>query len=293
MDIAKTVERLANDAITAARAPLPRLRWFLAVELITSGQAFELFPRTLAEERENARASNGYDSCDEIVVDDATESEGGGLRRRLGPRFIRRALLKALLEAPVAAAEEAIEVARAAAQARDASWKPTRVIVDAPAPLQRALKEAKQRKKDAERALKTHAPGGCRPRGGAMHAALGDVALTDQGSHDATTTLRVAIDAHRQHANRLAAEVGTLLPYLRALAAAGGQGVSETSLDHATVQQSGFELLNDVMAGHSPQCCICCAPAKAPCITRCMHLACTRCMVTWYHAAPLHGTNVG
>ena len=95
--------------------------------------------------------------------------------------------------------------------------------------------------------------------------------------------------AHAQHANRLANEVGSLLPYLRALRAAGEAGADWTSLDHATVQQSGFDLLNEVMAGKAPQCCICVQPAVHPCIARCMHLACTRCMVTWYHAAPLHG----
>ena len=105
------------------------------------------------------------------------------------------------------------------------------------------------------------------------------------------STLRDAIDAHAEHAGRLSNEVGSLLPYLRALRAAGEAGADVTSLDHATVQQSGFDLLNEVMAGKAPTCCICVQPAVHPCIARCMHLACTRCMVTWYHAAPLHGNN--
>jgi hypothetical protein len=54
--------------------------------------------------------------------------------------------------------------------------------------------------------------------------------------------------------------VGSLLPYLRTLAAAGGEGVDSV---HSTVQQGGFDLLNEVLNGVSPQCCICCAPATA------------------------------
>jgi E3 ubiquitin-protein ligase SHPRH len=93
------------------------------------------------------------------------------------------------------------------------------------------------------------------------------------------SALRSAVDAHRQHSGRLAQEVGSLLPYLRTLAAAGGEGVVQTSLDHSTVQQNGFDLLNEVMSGKSPQCCICCAPATAPCITLCMHLVGRACRV--------------
>ena len=191
-----------------------------------------------------------------------------------------------------------IEVKRAQAQARDPGTdKPTRAIRDAPEPMQLALEDARRRKRDAEATLRDESPGGCRPNGGALLTALPAAAVDFTGAGGrlsalaVASTLRDAIDAHAEHAGRLSNEVGSLLPYLRALRAAGEAGADVTSLDHATVQQSGFDLLNEVMAGKAPTCCICVQPAVHPCIARCMHLACTRCMVTWYHAAPLHGNN--
>ena len=94
----------------------------------------------------------------------------------------------------------------------------------------------------------------------------------------------------------MAEEIGALAPYARALAAAGASTdfayESRTRFvpDHASVKQGGFALIDEIALGKTtPQCCICCAPARAPTITRCMHLACARCVVTWFHAAPMHG----
>ena len=49
--MASAADAAARDAVAAARAPLPKLRWLLAVELITSGAAFERF-RAAAKARE-------------------------------------------------------------------------------------------------------------------------------------------------------------------------------------------------------------------------------------------------
>ena len=143
------------------------------------------------------------------------------------------------------------------------------------------------RRREAAAIARDESPGGCRPEGGALPTAI--PGADGLAASSVTRALRDAVDAHRRHAGRLSNEIGSLLPYLRALAAAGAEGAERVnSLDYGTVQQSGFELLNEVIAGGSPQCCICCAPAQAPCVTRCVHLACTRCVVTWFHAAPLH-----
>ena len=291
--IARSVAAAATEAIADARAPLPKLRWLLAVELITSGAAFRLF-------REHGPAENlRFIDADDDVANEGRSGAGETVvedRRRLGVRFLRRALLADALAAPVRSADADVELRRAQAQARDpVTNKPTRAIRDAPEEAQLALERARAAKRDAEARLRDELPGGCRPPGGALVLAVPAASPAYTGAGGALSalavaaTLRDAIAAHAQHANRLANEVGSLLPYLRALRAAGEAGADWTSLDHATVQQSGFDLLNEVMAGKAPQCCICVQPAVHPCIARCMHLACTRCMVTWYHAAPLHG----
>ena len=41
--VASAADAAALDAVAATRSPLPKLRWLLAVELITSGAAFDLF----------------------------------------------------------------------------------------------------------------------------------------------------------------------------------------------------------------------------------------------------------
>ena len=187
------------------------------------------------------------------------------------------------------AAEREVDAARAAAQDRDFSTgKPSRPINRAPERLRKAYRDAVSRRREAAAIARDESPGGCRPEGGALLTAI--PGADGLAASSVTRALRDAVDAHRRHAGRLSNEIGSLLPYLRALAAAGAEGAERVnSLDYGTVQQSGFELLNEVIAGGSPQCCICCAPAQAPCVTRCVHLACTRCVVTWFHAAPLHG----
>ena len=41
------------------------------------------------------------------------------------------------------------------------------------------------------------------------------------------------------------------------------------------------------MEGHLPSCSICLAPVSAPTFTRCVHLACADCLISWLQAAPI------
>jgi hypothetical protein len=87
-----------------------------------------------AADADAADAADAIDAANAAVTDD---------RRRLSVRFIRRALLSALLAAPVAAATRDVERTRAVAQARDPfTDKPTRAIREAPEECQEALEEA-------------------------------------------------------------------------------------------------------------------------------------------------------
>ena len=115
-------------------------------------------------------------------------------------------------------------------------------------------------------------------------------------AHAALEALYEALDRARARSALLAEEIGALAPYARALAAAGAStdfaydSRTRFVAEHASVKQGGFALIDEIALGKTtPQCCICCAPARAPTITRCMHLACARCVVTWFHAAPMHG----
>ena len=126
--VASAADAAARDAVAAARAPLPKLRWLLAVELITSGAAFERF-RAAAKAREAepfgwaARDPNaaGRDADANVSASRATSSacSSNDSSGRLSVRFLRRAFLAARLDGLVASADAAADVARAAAQDRD------------------------------------------------------------------------------------------------------------------------------------------------------------------------------
>ena len=243
---AASADAIANEEITAARAPLARLRWLLAVELITSGAAFELFPGFFGGSGDAGDPGREPAAGPDDV---AAARRGENLRARLSPRFLRRAFLSALLTARVDAAEREVDAARAAAQDRDFSTgKPSRPINRAPERLQEAYRDAVSRRREAAAIARDESPGGCRPEGGALLTAI--PGADGLAASSVTRALRDAVDAHRRHAGRLSNEIGSLLPYLRALAAAGAEGAERVnSLDYGTVQQSGFELLNEVIAG--------------------------------------------
>ncbi len=295
--------RAANEAIAAAsaeasasRAFASRLRWRLAVESITSGAAYAA---SLERDDGASTLEGGFEG--------GGRARGGGgvaFRRSLGVRFLRRALLRALLDARTREASRRLSAARDAARDADpATGRARRAIRDAPEKTRDEYDAAVAARRDAEKAADANAPVGWRrkreeDRGGG--GTTGDAEIRadelEERATEGTTTrgFRHALEAVTSHASRLRRDLSALLPYARALSAAAREGASEPAdvanfERYAVVRQSGFELVNEILAGRTPRCCICCAPAKAPCVTRCMHLACTRCMVTWFHAAPLHG----
>ena len=109
--IARSVAAAATEAIADARAPLPKLRWLLAVELITSGAAFRLF-----REHGPAESLRFIDAAaDDADVNPVAGRSGAGEaivedRRRLGVRFLRRALLADALAAPARSADADVEL---------------------------------------------------------------------------------------------------------------------------------------------------------------------------------------
>lgn len=283
--VASAADAAAKHAVAAARAPLPKLRWLLAVELITSGVAFDVFG--------NIDAGVEYFDSDPNAKRDAKE-----LRKRSSYRFLRRAFLAKKLECFVNAADAKVDAARTLAQDRDVNdpdSKPRRAINRAPEHVQEAYRDAVANAKSARATQRDQTPGGVRVFG---KTSLLQIVLPKlfsktgnnlMSAHAVRDTLHSAVERVKQSASRLTEEIGTLAPYMRALASAGLNGVDDTSLDHATVKQSGFALVDEITSGRRPQCCICCAPANEPTIARCMHLACARCIITWFHAAPLHG----
>lgn len=321
--VASAADAAARDAVAAARAPLPKLRWLLAVELITSGAAFERF-RAAAKAREAerigwaARVPNASASRATSSASSSNDDSSG----RLSVRFLRRAFLAARLDGLVASADAAADAARAAAQDRDPAdplGKPRRAIARAPDHVQETYRDAVAAARDARARRRDETPGGVRfDSGTTAGVSGGGAALLELviprlarkndakknknsqalalSAHAALEALYEALDRARARSALLAEEIGALAPYARALAAAGASTDfaydSRTCFvpDHASVKQGGFALIDEIALGKTtPQCCICCAPARAPTITRCMHLACARCVVTWFHAAPMHG----
>lgn len=321
--VASAADAAARDAVAAARAPLPKLRWLLAVELITSGAAFERF-RAAAKAREAerigwaARVPNASASRATSSAFSSNDDSSG----RLSVRFLRRAFLAARLDGLVASADAAADAARAAAQDRDPAdplGKPRRAIARAPEHVQETYRDAVAAARDARARRRDETPGGVRfDSGTTAGVSGGGAALLELviprlarkndakknknsqalalSAHAALEALYEALDRARARSALLAEEIGALAPYARALAAAGASTDfaydSRTRFvpDHASVKQGGFALIDEIALGKTtPQCCICCAPARAPTITRCMHLACARCVVTWFHAAPMHG----
>ena len=114
-------------------------------------------------------------------------------------------------------------------------------------------------------------------------------------AHATLEALYEALDRARARSAHLAEEIGALAPYARALAAAGAStdfsyvSRSRFVADHASVKQGGFALIDEIALGKTtPQCCICARRARAD--HHALHApACARCVVTWFHAAPMHG----
>ena len=302
-EVASAADAAARDAVAAARAPLPKLRWLLAVELVTSGAAFERF-RAAAQKRSSAEAASRDRNAAGRGGRDADE-ETDDPRKRMSFRFLRRAFLAARLDGLVASADAAVEAARAVAQDRDPAdpnGKPRRAINRAPEDVQEAYRVAVAAARDARVRRRDETPEGVRfpfpkTNGGLLERVVPRLAnekeknVSRLSARSVLDALYEAVDRARARANLLAEEIGALAPYMRALASAASSSDFVGALpDVGTVKQGGFALIDEISKGKTvPQCCICCAPARLPTITRCMHLACARCVVTWFHAAPMHG----
>jgi E3 ubiquitin-protein ligase SHPRH len=303
-EVASAADAAARDAVAAARAPLPKLRWLLAVELVTSGAAFERF-RAAAQKRSSAEAEASRDRNAAGRGGRDADEETDDPRKRMSFRFLRRAFLAARLDGLVASADAAVEAARAVAQDRDPAdpnGKPRRAINRAPEDVQEAYRVAVAAARDARVRRRDETPEGVRfsfPKtdGGLLERVVPRLANEKEknvarlSARAALDALYEAVDRARARANLLAEEIGALAPYMRALASAASSTDFVGALpDVGTVKQGGFALIDEISKGKTvPQCCICCAPARLPTITRCMHLACARCVVTWFHAAPMHG----
>lgn len=79
-------------------------------------------------------------------------------------------------------------------------------------------------------------------------------------------------------------DLAALTPYLtllRRAITAGGKHINA-----ATLEQSGFESLNQMADGGKPECLICMQETDEPCIiSRCLHGGCRECIVGWLRAA--------
>ena len=309
-EVASAADAAARDAVAAARAPLPKLRWLLAVELVTSGAAFERFSVAARVSSAEAEASRDRNTAGRGGRD--ADEETDDPRKRMSFRFLRRAFLAARLDGLVASADAAADAARAAAQDRDPAdprGKPRRAINRAPEDVQEAYRVAVAAARDARVRRRDETPEGVRfsfPKTGGLLERVVPRLVNEKeteknqsrlSARAALDALYEAVDRARARSALLAEEIGSLAPYMRALASAASStdfARDESAVgalpDVGTVKQGGFALIDEISKGKTvPQCCICCAPARAPTITRCMHLACARCVVTWFHAAPMHG----
>jgi len=92
-----------------------------------------------------------------------------------------------------------------------------------------------------------------------------------------------SIDEHVAKSKELECQFLALKPYIALLGKAievGGSNLSAT-----VCEQSGFQGLNELQEGRKPTCCICLAPVDEPTVTRCVHLACNKCILAWLDAS--------
>jgi hypothetical protein len=82
--VAADVDALAKRELAEATAPLPRLRWMLAVELITSGAAFTLFQGASDAQFLAANAADDADADAAAAAADEADDVRDNARRRLG-----------------------------------------------------------------------------------------------------------------------------------------------------------------------------------------------------------------
>ena len=100
--------------------------------------------------------------------------------------------------------------------------------------------------------------------------------------------LRAAAAAKAVQIDELTGQLASMLPYtslLKKAATALGEDAKLT----ATLEQTGFQSLNDLMEGRAENviCSICHGPVRSPVVTRCAHINCASCLLKWLAAAPL------
>ena len=116
--------------------------------------------------------------------------------------------------------------------------------------------------------------------------------VSKKGASELLRSLMQEADGLKKTASSATAEIQSMSGYVqllrRACADASGRCVSATSLE-----QSGFQLLLDLMAGTVHECGICCCPVEEPTFTRCVHLFCAECVTSWIKAAPVVNPDQG
>ena len=109
--------------------------------------------------------------------------------------------------------------------------------------------------------------------------------------------LKAAAAAKAVQIDNLTSQLASMLPYtslLKKAATALGEDAKLT----ATLEQTGFQSLNDLMEGRAENviCSICHGPVQCPVVTKCAHINCASCLLKWLAAAPLmqgHGAAAG
>eukprot|EP00899_Mesostigma_viride_P014310 jgi/Mesvir1/22880/Mv19405-RA.1 len=253
------------------KAEVPFLRWQWLVEAVTSGSCVLSLRRTslrhlrrlvetLQLMRDVERAERGVAGASSQLDSGSSLHPGGSLSghesRTPGKRGV---VLAAEMGETVWGQESTGELGPGDEDGR--------AVAD-----REVVREAKER-------LRALAPTGWRAEGG------------DKKAHKLRglrLTLQKRIADYLSRSARASEELAALLPYITLLRHAKGAGGAQ--LAAGVVEQSGFQGLNDLMEGRLPTCLICHGPISEPTVTRCVHLACAKCICRWLDAAPvLHG----
>ena len=98
-----------------------------------------------------------------------------------------------------------------------------------------------------------------------------------------SVSMKASIEQHKHECSSVDGEILALKPYSTLLENAITFGGADLSA--AVCEQSGFQGLIDLEEGRKPNCCVCLQPLEEPTVTRCVHLACGKCIITWLEAS--------
>ena len=96
---------------------------------------------------------------------------------------------------------------------------------------------------------------------------------------------KVELDSYVVKASETEAQLVSLRPIVTILASAIKVGGGTSTLMAKKVDQSGFASLIEIEEGRRPTCAICLQDVKEPVVTRCVHIACSSCMMAWFEAS--------